>query len=360
MESSYHFQDYIRPYWKGNQITNETLMFVPNEKGEIEPAPLLFSPTEVLSVRSYNLQTSYQEGKDYRIEDGKFVVLPGGSIPVWNRDEYYPPEYLPNQSFGCSLGNYIRYGEQDVFTRMQIAVTYRHEEKWCGVIPSFQGERLPELMNKLKTNQRLNLVYYGDSITVGCNASGWNDFPIPPYMPIWTDLVTKLLEEAYQNHNINAVNTAVGGTNSKWGIDEMEERLLAYEPDLAMLAFGMNDHSLPAEDFKNQILEIIQKTRTKYPKTEFVLISTTLPNREAAGFFVNQEQYEAALADLVMNTPGTVLVPITSIHRYLLTKKRFLDMTGNNINHPNDFVVRAYAQAVGSVLVPSDLYPSET
>ena len=35
----------------------------------------------------------------------------------------------------------------------------------------------------------------------------------------------------------------------------------------------------------------------------------------------------------------------------IIEKKRFFDMTANNVNHPNDFLVRAQAQNVLSLLI---------
>ena len=36
--------------------------------------------------------------------------------------------------------------------------------------------------------------------------------------------------------------------------------------------------------------------------------------------------------------------PIISMYRHALQTKRDYDMNANNINHPNDFAVRFYAQ----------------
>lgn len=42
---------------------------------------------------------------------------------------------------------------------------------------------------------------------------------------------------------------------------------------------------------------------------------------------------------------------MTAIHQQLLKTKRFFDMTANNVNHPNDFLIRAYAQLVTTLLI---------
>lgn len=41
---------------------------------------------------------------------------------------------------------------------------------------------------------------------------------------------------------------------------------------------------------------------------------------------------------------GGAVASISELHDYILTKKRFIDMTGNNVNHPNDFMHRLHTQ----------------
>ncbi len=43
-----------------------------------------------------------------------------------------------------------------------------------------------------------------------------------------------------------------------------------------------------------------------------------------------------------------------SAHKYLLKTKGYSDLTGNNVNHPNDFLIRLYAQVVASKLTTLD------
>lgn len=44
---------------------------------------------------------------------------------------------------------------------------------------------------------------------------------------------------------------------------------------------------------------------------------------------------------------------MTEVHRKLLERKSFADMTGNNVNHPNDFLARWYAQYIVGMLKDS-------
>ena len=80
-------------------------------------------------------------------------------------------------------------------------------------------------------------------------------------------------------------------------------------------------------------------------RCEAVLLGTTLPN-PASTWTNNQPIYANALHELEKELTGVAVADMTEIHRDLLKKKRYRDMTGNNINHPNDFLIRAYAQII--------------
>ena len=59
--------------------------------------------------------------------------------------------------------------------------------------------------------------------------------------------------------------------------------------------------------------------------------------------------YRDALAEL--RHPGVALADMTSIWTTLLEQKQDWDMTGNGVNHPNDFGHRVYAQVLSALLI---------
>ncbi|MBR5529062.1 MAG: hypothetical protein IKU57_01165, partial [Oscillospiraceae bacterium] len=73
------------------------------------------------------------------------------------------------------------------------------------------------------------------------------------------------------------------------------------------------------------------------------------PNPEADNFLGKQEEYLPVLES--METEGVVVADMTTYHKSLLAHKRYYDMTGNNVNHPNDFLARAYAQLLWQTVV---------
>lgn len=84
----FDLETWLRPIWKGSVIHNETVMFL----GEDDKAPLLYTPDRIISVRSYELDTEYVEGVDFKLEDGKLMLVEGTRIPVCPITTYYPEE----------------------------------------------------------------------------------------------------------------------------------------------------------------------------------------------------------------------------------------------------------------------------
>ena len=106
----------------------------------------------------------------------------------------------------------------------------------------------------------------------------------------------------------------------------------------------MNSAGLNAKSFRNKIEKLMEKISAKNPDCEFVIIVPMLPNDEAIPFRADITNYRYEIEKL--EKEGVVMANMTEIHEYLLTKKRFCDMTGNNINHCNDYLTRWYAQTV--------------
>jgi hypothetical protein len=83
-----------------------------------------------------------------------------------------------------------------------------------------------------------------------------------------------------------------------------------------------------------------------------VVVSTSLPNELASGFYNDHAEHEALLYNMSKEYGNKMVVaPVTAIHSELLKKKKYWDMTGNNVNHPNDYLSSVYAQTILSVII---------
>ncbi len=82
-----------------------------------------------------------------------------------------------------------------------------------------------------------------------------------------------------------------------------------------------------------------------------LLVSTMVPNPNAVnGWYGNQPLQEKKLQELAEeyreNGISCSVACMTSVSLDVLKYKDFHDYSGNNINHPNDFFARVYAQTL--------------
>jgi lysophospholipase L1-like esterase len=337
----YDFLEYMRPYWSGNFMTNESVLFA----GEEDTVSLLYTPDRIVSVRSCDLKTEYREGVDYTLSGNRLTRLKGSSMPFFTEEELYPREQIERSKAGNQPDRpWVMFGEGGWIASHQVFVSYSHSDSWDGFVPADQSSKLPRTLAKLEQGEELTLLFFGDSITTGVNASGKLGFE--PFADPWPILVKKSLESIYPAAKINYVNTAVGGKRTEWGLETLEENVIAYKPDTLIFAFGMNDRFSAAEHVA-QIRELVDKAGAALPETEIILIATMLPNSEALKFWGDQYLFEESYKTLFTPFhPEIPIAPMTSVHKALLEKKLYRDMTGNNINHPNDFLARAYAHTI--------------
>lgn len=344
--NSYDLDTYTLPYWKGNTVYHESVMVRKEQDGSIPAISLLYPATEILSVRSSDLQIVYEKGIDWNIQNGKLVILDGSKVPFMAYDEYYPSTASSN-TFDTVNGGKIYFSEGSVLHKKQLAVTYKHSASWEGSIPKNKGNLMPKTIAKLKNNEKLKILFYGDSITTGANSSG--AVGAAPYAVTWMEMFVESLKKTYDYNNITPVYKAVGGKTSDWGVQNAQERVAAHNPDLLVVGFGMNDGRLSPSQHKDNINTIIRVAKAANPNVEVLIVSTMLPNPEVQMTVGNQALYESEL--LTLETEGIVVAPVTSMHKYLMEHKRYSDMTGNNVNHPNDFVARLYAQTLIETMV---------
>lgn len=336
----------LQPFWKGKVMYNESVLMI-SKDGKPAEAPLLFKPKRILFVKNSGLDIEYKKDIDWEFKDGKLRLLPGSKAVFMTYEALCPDS--TKKSFPAKNGGRVLHQEGIFFHEHQLAVTYKHaKNKWKGLVPVFREGDLPQTLDKLQNKKPVRLLLFGDSIAEGYNASG--KFDKNPNLPDWGTLIAEKLKR-YYGAPITFINTAIAGKDSKWGRETVQQNVTAHQPDLVIIAFGMNDGTgkVPPQQFKTNIQEIILKVKENNNNAEFILVAPMLPNPES--FFTGtQPEFKSVLDELA--TKGIVVVDMTEVHRELLKNKSYQDMTGNNINHPNDFLMRWYAQEILGVLIP--------
>jgi acyl-CoA thioesterase-1 len=341
----------LRPFWQGEQVAGESVLFIKDAKTGEAKASVLFPILKVQAVSNSAGTITYEAGKDYVIKpDSREIVLPAGSrIVSRTLDELRrPAKSQPYQLTHRDGNGEILFGGKLEYADMQTCISYTHApDQWKASVPKFDAAALPKTLHKLQNKEPVSIVVLGDSISTGANASGV--FDAAPFQPGYPELLRTHLEHHFQG-KVDLKNLAVGGTDTNWGLTQID-KVVESKPNLVVLAFGMNDSSgRPAKDYQAITEKMIAKIREKLPEAEFILVATMLGN--ANWVTLKQElfpQYRDALASLC--GPGIALADLTATWSGFLSLKQDWDQTGNGVNHPNDFGHRVYAQVISALLI---------
>ena len=364
-------KDVMQNIFTGTQSLKETVMFL--DKGDVKS--LLFPIKDIVSVTSYDGKITYEEGKDYVIEDGKLKVTEDSSIKVITSAKYYNH---PGSIIQMN-GKPMFWGESQV-KAWQVAVTYNHDAAWEGYVQESQLEVYQDFIKKLVAGEDVTLFFYGDSITWGACSTYLEG--VQPKQGAYTMLFTEALADLFgykvkyintglsasmpchpvptteyvggERGTITYVNTAIGGWNSADGVSNFDkfvgEQVEKYGCDLFVLGYGMNDGGFSAVTTKANAKKIVDKLLEIKPETSVLLVSTMTPHTKSNWDFDSIKQQERQLDSLAKqyrkDGKAVAVACVHSVSVAIQEHKTFNDYSGNNINHPNDWFYRVYAQTL--------------
>jgi lysophospholipase L1-like esterase len=341
----------LRPIWQGDTVEGESVLFMRDPKTGEAKASVLFPVMKILSVRNSAGDVTYEEGRDYRWKpESREIRLPANSriisrTPADLRRPAGSQKYKLTHQDG---NGEILFGSRLEYHNMQTCITYTHApEDWKTRIPKFDEQALPRTIQKLRNRKPVSIVLIGDSISAGCNASGWAGEA--PFQPSFPGLLQQHLAAHYQT-KVRVANPSDSGKDTRWVLSAIDN-VVEPRPDLVIVAFGMNDAARrSAKEYQSNTKAVMAKIRERLPDAEFILVASMLGNRNWTT--LKHElfpQYRDALAEL--GEPGIALADMTSLWTEFLKRKQDWDLTGNGVNHPNDFGHRVYAQVLSTLLV---------
>ena len=313
------------PFWRSRTMYGESVVFISS------PGSLLFAPDAVLAVTNAAADVTYSEGADYLVDrSARRLVRPAGSrMPATS------PESVASAD-GALLHH------------RTVSVTYTHSgsvrlqadlSTWR---PPQAAGTLTRVTARLKRRAPVTICLTGDSISEGYDVSGFHR--MPPYQPAFGPLVATALEQHYGApvHFHNLATAGWTAANAVWDAP----RIAALAPDLVIIAFGMNDACYAdAGEFAGNVSSVMQRVRADVADVEFVIVSPMLPTPECHWIIPARfAEYRAALAGLTGE--GVALADVTGLWTELVARKNPYDLSGNGLNHPNDFGHRIYAQAI--------------
>ena len=372
--TKYNPEVYLEEVWNGDTVYHETAMFTDTK----DTVKLLYPVSEVISLRSYSLDTTYIKGVDFDITaDGLIKILDGSRIPV-----YSAPLTATSGSYPLisNSSSYLVSINDQTYPQFAVAVTYKHNKTFNDgfkpAAPELQTKALDNVIAKLKNGEQVNIVVMGDSISSGWCASGmfnekiYNASNSPtgfatgytmgtaPYMPTWANMVITELKKQYPGQ-INFINLSLSGKTAQWGAQNIAARLELFRdeqnnkliPDLLMTGFGVNDSAanVGTSSYKDYMKAIVTNARNASGNAnlEVLYYSPMLPNQLTSTWHQTKLlSYEEALAEIAAEDANIGLVKLTSIFAEMVKCKAPEDYLNTNINHGNDFAARIYATGI--------------
>ena len=380
---------YNQPVWNESVQYNDIIMPYIGE----DEYQLLYPVDEIIAVRSYDMKTVYLEGEDFTITaDGKIKLTESTTLPI-----YYSDNFKNENEDGTRDWNQVSawVGYSHLY---QVYFTYTHSKTWEGttynVAPEPELDKLTTFVEKMNKGEDTHLLFYGDSLTDGWNASGldedswqYKDKSTPAsalskkqstmyekmgYSAIpewacesWPKQVYNYLKTSLGNENLKYLNSAIGSTASEWGSKEENMDYLIKEqcenawgegvyPDIVFMGYGGNESGNTAEVQNANMKKIIDYVRSLNPDCSIVIYSCMYLNiyNKTTGEIDNNNLLgqEEGYYELIKDYENIVLVPIHSRFLSLTTAKNPIHYMSNGYNHPNDFGVRYYADVMNAVL----------
>ncbi len=348
------------PFWGSSVVHGESVLFVQEAAGERPSANLLLAPARITQVSLANGSQIFQEGEDYEVNLalGRLELPAGSRIPFVEAKELFPPS---NSTRGIDhkagdSSRKVLFDNQRWFHDQQVEITYTTAERWQGYKPELAEAALSRTIGKLRQGEPLTIAVTGDSITYGLNASKLG--AAEPHMPAYPELVASSLESSYRSE-VKLISNAVSGWRLEQGLDRLDD-LLASKPDLMIIAFGMNHFgSRDVEGFKKSLASMLDRVHSADQNIEVILVAPMHGNPDWVHTPADQfGVHRNVLASFV--GPKAALADLTTLWGQMLERKRFVDLTGNGVNHPNDFGHRVYASVIlGLLTEPLDTEKSD-
>ncbi|MHA1999024.1 MAG: SGNH/GDSL hydrolase family protein [Promethearchaeota archaeon] len=353
-----------------DNVVDEPVLFMRQEDGTLK-GRLLFKAVRISSIKSWNGERDggYEECPNAASQaslsagiggHGSTITIPPrtckGVVPSLRTSDLEKPLGSLNSYPSTRDGKRgLLFSEDGLFLELQALVTYETREEWGGYLPTRDDGSLQVVKHHLQAGKGLDVFVIGDSISFGCNASAQLD--LPPQNGAYPDVLVDLMKSTYPDCKIRLKNESVGGTNSKWGKKTVSNILKEgqdFNHDLNIIAFGANDSAgkMKPKAYRKNVEGMMKAIIKANADAEFILVASSLPNE--AWIHTHHSillDYVSELKILqVKYAPIVGIVNMTAIWQELLKRKNYHDLTGNGINHPNDYGHRLHALAIAIIL----------
>lgn len=141
-----------------------------------------------------------------------------------------------------------------------------------GIMAEGNLSRLASVMKRARKGEAITVGVIGGSITQGSSASSTK--------ASYAALVHQWWVEAFPETDIGLINAGVGATTSYLAVHRVDKDLLAYEPDVVIVEFSVNDSDTAF--YRNTYEDLVRKILKADSKPAVILLFTTMEDGTSA------------------------------------------------------------------------------
>lgn len=305
---------------------------------DYQPKLFLYRPLKIQRVYQYSKSgeiIEYKSGKDYEVNyiNGTIRRTENSSIP-----DYTEHTVLYDKDGNFSFSSEPRNPELNI--EYQVLVDYTTFFSPLRSVSPRKG--LEKTILKLKSGEDVKILLCGDSIAAGAQTTGlyyYDDHMKTTFF----GLTDSFIEDNY-DVNCDAVLYGEDGTSLQFMMDNIE-KIVAEQPDMVMIEFGMNDHlGADAMNRTDKFREDLSYCVTflKDSKIDVLLIGFFQQNTDWV-----EENQEATKAynNVIEEVAREHNVPFADVYtkwQSIARKMMIEDMTSDYMHHPTDFGHKVY------------------
>ena len=209
----------------------------------------------------------------------------------------------------------------------------------------------------------ITIVAFGDSVTHGALGAG-----IINYETVYWNRLKQMLNSVRNYIPVNVINAGIGGITAAGSLGRMDKHVLAHDPDLVIVAFGLNDVNGTLEEYLCALREIFEKCTSRGIETVFLtpnMLNTYVADGTEERYIDyaavtaeyqnggRMDRYIYAAADLAREC-GVLVADAYSIWRELSKTTDTTLLLDNFINHPRAEMHEIFATEIFKLILPSE------
>ena len=204
----------------------------------------------------------------------------------------------------------------------------------------------------------ITIVAFGDSVTHGALLDEIN------YETVYWNLLRKKILDVRNYVPVNVINAGIGGVTAQASVVRVEKQVLAHNPDVIIVCFGLNDVVGELEVYLNSLRSIFEKCKKSGADVIFMTpnmlntyVADDTPEKFRDYAFVTSEIQNSGKMDLFMSSAvktaremGVKVCDCYSKWKEISKTQDTTQLLVNRINHPVPEMHELFAQSLFEII----------